>query len=134
MEGLALKHGTFTARKMKFSIKDFFSKCDLIHRKLRIWSHLLKKSFVQNFIICPVIKTAFANNLLAAHEICLKSKLQTLNLLYTLVKNFIFNFRIYKIFFYPLRFADFCSNEFTSTFAAFSHTKHFHCFILQEVA
>ena len=55
-------------------------------------------------------------------------------LLYTLVKNFIFNFRIYKIFSYPLRFADFSSNEFTSTFAAFSHTKHFHCFILQEVA
>ena len=31
-----------TAQKMKFSIKDFFSKCDQIHRKLRIWSHLLK--------------------------------------------------------------------------------------------
>ena len=29
---------------MKFSIKDFFSKCDQIRRKLRIWSHLLKKS------------------------------------------------------------------------------------------
>ena len=33
-----------TAQKMKFSIKDFFSKCDQIRRKLRIWSHLLKKS------------------------------------------------------------------------------------------
>ena len=29
---------------MKFSIKDFFSKCDQIRRKLQIWSHLLKKS------------------------------------------------------------------------------------------
>ena len=29
---------------MKFSIKDFFSKCDQIRRNLRIWSHLLKKS------------------------------------------------------------------------------------------
>ena len=28
---------------MKFSIKDFFSKCDKIRRKLLIWSHLLKK-------------------------------------------------------------------------------------------
>ena len=27
-----------TAQKMKFSIKDFFSKCDQIRRKLRIWS------------------------------------------------------------------------------------------------
>ena len=35
---------------MKFSIKDFFSKCDQIHRKLRIWSHLLKKSLMENFI------------------------------------------------------------------------------------
>ena len=33
---------TFTAQKMKFSIKYFFSKCDQIHWKLRIWSHLLK--------------------------------------------------------------------------------------------
>ena len=33
-----------TAQKMKFSIKDFFSKCDQIRRKLRMWSHLLKKS------------------------------------------------------------------------------------------
>ena len=32
------------AQKMKFSIKDFFSKCNQICRKLRVWSHLLKKS------------------------------------------------------------------------------------------
>ena len=45
---------TPTARKMKFSIKDFFSKCDQIRRKLRIWSHLLKKSLMENFIFCVV--------------------------------------------------------------------------------
>ena len=39
-----------TAQKMKFSIKDFFSKCDQIRSFLRIWSHLLK----QNFIFCAV--------------------------------------------------------------------------------
>ena len=39
---------------MKFSIKDFFSKCDQIRRKLRIWSHLLKKSLMENFIFCAV--------------------------------------------------------------------------------
>ena len=33
-----------TAQKMKFSTKGFFGKCDQIRRKLRIWSHLLKKS------------------------------------------------------------------------------------------
>ena len=33
-----------TTQKMKFSIKDFFSKCDQIHRNTRNWSHLLKKS------------------------------------------------------------------------------------------
>ena len=43
-----------TAQKMKFSIKDFFSKCDQIRSLLRIWSHLLKKSFVENFIFCAV--------------------------------------------------------------------------------
>ena len=35
---------------MNFIIKDFVSKCDQIHRKLRIWSHLLKKSFMENFL------------------------------------------------------------------------------------
>ena len=44
--------------KMKFSIKDFFSKCDQIRSFLRIWSHLLKKSLMENFIFCPVILTA----------------------------------------------------------------------------
>ena len=32
-----------TAQKMKFSIKDFISKCDQIRSFLRIWSHLLTK-------------------------------------------------------------------------------------------
>ena len=38
-----LYHVKNTAQKMKFSIKDFFSKYDQIRRKLWIWSHLLKK-------------------------------------------------------------------------------------------
>ena len=43
-----------TAQNMKFSIKDFFSKCDQIRRFLRIWSHLLKKSLMENFMFCAV--------------------------------------------------------------------------------
>ena len=35
---------------MKFTIQDFFSKCDQNHSFLRIWSHLLKKSLTENFI------------------------------------------------------------------------------------
>ena len=45
----------YTAQKMKFSIKDFFSKCDQMRRKLQIWSHLLKKSLTENFIFCTVL-------------------------------------------------------------------------------
>ena len=45
----------YIARKMKFSIKDFFSKCDQICRKLRIWSPLLKKSLMENFIFCSML-------------------------------------------------------------------------------
>ena len=37
---------------MKFSIKDFFSKCDQIRSFLWIWSHLLRKHFMENFIFC----------------------------------------------------------------------------------
>ena len=44
-----------TAQKMKFSIKDLFSKCDQIRKILRIWSHLLKKSLMEKFIFCAVI-------------------------------------------------------------------------------
>ena len=40
---------------MKFLIKNVFSKFDQIHRKLRIWSHLLKKSLMENFIFYAVI-------------------------------------------------------------------------------
>ena len=43
-----------TAQKLKFSIKDFFSKCEQIHRNLGIWSHLLKKSLMENFNFCVV--------------------------------------------------------------------------------
>ena len=42
-------HGD-TAQKMKFSIKNFFSKCDQIRSFLWIWSHLLMKSLMENFI------------------------------------------------------------------------------------
>ena len=50
-------------QKMKFFIKTFFSKCDQIRSYLQIWSHLLKKSLIENFIFCavkrkrPVVKT-----------------------------------------------------------------------------
>ena len=44
-----------TAQKMKFSIKDFFSKCDQIRRFLWIWSHLLKISLMENLIFCAVV-------------------------------------------------------------------------------
>ena len=39
---------------MKFSIKDFFSKCDQIRKNRWIWSYLLKKSFMDNDIFCAV--------------------------------------------------------------------------------
>ena len=47
--------GMFTAPEMKFYIKDFFSKCDQIRRKLRIWSHVLKKPLMENFIFCAAV-------------------------------------------------------------------------------
>ena len=39
---------------MKFTIKDLLGKCEQILRKLWIWSHLLKKSLIENFIFCAV--------------------------------------------------------------------------------
>ena len=39
---------------MKFSIKDYFSKCDQIHNFLRLSSQLLKKSLMEKFSFCAV--------------------------------------------------------------------------------
>ena len=50
-----IKFYTRTAQSMKFSIKDFFSKCDQIYRNLQIWSHLLMKSLIEYFIFCVVL-------------------------------------------------------------------------------
>ena len=40
---------------MKFSIKDFISKCDQIRsEQMRIWSHLLMKYLMENFVFSAV--------------------------------------------------------------------------------
>ena len=44
---------------MKFSIKDFLSKYDQVRRTMRIWSHLLKKFLMENFIFCAVNEFLF---------------------------------------------------------------------------
>ena len=56
------------APKMKFYIKDFFSKCDQIRRKLRILSHLLKKSSMENFNFCAVTTTFLIDNNAIHHK------------------------------------------------------------------
>ena len=47
---------------MKFSIKVFLSKCDQIGSFLRIWSHLMKNSLVENVIFCAVAIPEMAPN------------------------------------------------------------------------
>ena len=46
-------------KKIKLSIEYFFSECDQVRRKLHIWSHLLKKSLMQNFVFFAVIYIKF---------------------------------------------------------------------------
>ena len=43
---------TITAQKVKYSINDFFSKCDQICSFLQIWSYLLNQYLMANFIFC----------------------------------------------------------------------------------
>ena len=48
----------YTVQKMKFSIKDFFSKSEHVTKSAGncgIWSRLLKKSLMENFIFCEVL-------------------------------------------------------------------------------
>ena len=43
------------AQKIKFSIKDFCSKCDQIYRFRRIWSYLLNKFLVEKIFFGSVL-------------------------------------------------------------------------------
>ena len=53
-----LSYYYYATQKMKISIMDFFSKCDQIRSFLRIWSHLLKKSLMENFIFCSMLTSS----------------------------------------------------------------------------
>ena len=49
-------HSNHRKKKMSFSIKDFFNKCDQVHDFPQICSHLLTKTLMKslNFIFCAV--------------------------------------------------------------------------------
>ena len=64
-----------------------------------------------------LFRSTSANNFFCISEIQ-----TTNNVIYTLAENFIFNFRIYKIFSYLLSFANFSSTEFVFALAFSSHT------------
>ena len=57
-------------KKMKFSINYFFSKCDQIRRFLRICSHLLKKSLMENFIFYAVRSSSTSKYKSIVNRIC----------------------------------------------------------------
>ena len=67
---------TSTAQKLKFSIKDFFSKYDQICHFLRIWSHLVKKSLVENFFLvqCRALLSGSILDLFINFEMSLKKE------------------------------------------------------------
>ena len=60
------------ARKIKFSIKAFLSKCDQIRRKLQFWLHLLKKTLMENFIFVQCL-LCFLSAYMTLHLFFLKS-------------------------------------------------------------
>ena len=68
--------GSVIAKKMRFFIKDFFSKCDETRSFLRTWSNLLEKSLMENFIFCAWVSIdltmLFATNF-SIHHIILES-------------------------------------------------------------
>ena len=54
---------------MKFSLKDFFSKCDQIRKKLLIWPHLQKKYSVENLIFLQWKITIVINDVIENRKI-----------------------------------------------------------------
>ena len=88
---------------MKFSIKDYFSKCDQILRKLRIWLHLLEEYLMENFIFlciysfCKTLHLKFIVNLcylihqntfrtLAYLELCLFRYTEAFSIIFSTIK------------------------------------------------
>ena len=67
------KNFIFIAQKMKFSIKDSFSKCDQILSFLRIWSYLLKKSLMKKFTFVYCNKKVYLH---AAYQFTKRISLQ----------------------------------------------------------
>ena len=66
---------------MKFSIKDFFSKCDQIRSFLRIWSSLMKKSLMENVIFCAVLVAEVAEIFrFNIHLLCKDTMISKVNL------------------------------------------------------
>ena len=49
---------------MKFAMKDLLSRCTQIRGKLRMWSHLLKKSLMENFVETLIEMQCFSYNFL----------------------------------------------------------------------
>ena len=53
-----------TSQKVKFSIKNFFSKFDQIRSFRWIWSHLLKKFLMENFIFCAMSRKTYCQKII----------------------------------------------------------------------
>ena len=85
------QHRNTIAQKMKFSIKDFFSKCDQIRSIPRIWSHLLKKSLMENFIFLRSVLFSLKNIYIFF------SQWMTLKLLWNIMHKSIFNTNLVSI-------------------------------------
>ena len=78
-----LKIGMLFSMKILFELGakneawDFFSKYDQIRKKLRIWSHLLKKSLMKNLIFCVVSSIPAGPNFQQALRMYVYSKAVT---------------------------------------------------------
>ena len=71
-----------TAQKIKFSVNNYFIKCDQIRRKLQIWSHLLKQPLMENFAFY-VVQQPDPNREFLASKCKLLYGICTINLLST---------------------------------------------------
>ena len=89
----------YTTQKTKFSIKNFCSKSDHMHCSLRIWSHLLEKSLIGNFLFCAVIIVASIQTMSKVYEWtgCLFSQASKYHFFYLPY----INFRRQTMFFLP---------------------------------
>ena len=109
-----------TAQKMKFSVKNFFSKCDQIRSFLQTGSYLLKKSSMENFLFCTVGSQSIGSSKKWYCGLFKQSYVRKMDMFYVTITG---NFELFQYFNFEAKFLK-KENLFQKTVISFFSRKY----------